>query len=185
QSVASLGTVLTHHDNRCLHRSQAGEDQIKQYEWIRVERACREHDAVDADPDENHCPKHDQKFPAAAELGDLVGESLAKREFPFELFNDVARKNLMLFQAFDDLLVERGKLAELVFQNFLHVILPKLAQIFEADERFAVEVRHFLFDELEQRRPNQFGDHSVVWHLRLFTNVADQWCGAHRDSLPN
>jgi hypothetical protein len=21
--------------------------------------------------------------------------------------------------------------------------------------------------------------------LRLFTNLADQWCGAHRDSLPN
>ena len=88
---------------------------------------CREHDAVDRDPDEDHRPKRDQKFPAPAEFGDPVGESLAKREFPFELFNDVARKNLMLLKSFDDFLVERGKLADLVFQNFLDVILPKLA----------------------------------------------------------
>ena len=146
---------------------------------------CHEHDAVDSDPDENHRPKCDQKFPAPAEFGDPVGEPLAKREFPFELLNDVARKNLMLFQAFDDLLVERGKLADLIFQNFLDVILPKFAQIFEADERFAVQVGHFPFDELQQRRPNQFGDHSAVWRLRFFTNVADKGCGAHRDSLPN
>src|SRR4029077_4168999 len=80
---------------------------------------------VDGDPDEDHRPKRDQKFPAPAELGDPVGEPLAKCEFPFELFNDVARKNLMLFQAFDDFLVERGKLADLIFQNLLDVILPK------------------------------------------------------------
>src|SRR4029077_5133469 len=91
---------------------------------------------VDGDPDEDHRPKRDQKFPTPAKFGDPVGESLAKREFPFELFNDVARKNLMPFQAFDDFLVEHGKFPDLVFQDFLDVILPKLAQIFEADERF-------------------------------------------------
>src|SRR5262249_28244796 len=139
-----------------------------------------ENNTVHRDPDEQHCSKGDQKFPAATELGDAVGESLPKREFPFELFTDVARKNLMLFQAFDDFPVERGKLADLVFQDFLDVILPKLAYIFEADERFGIEVGYFLFDELQERRPNQFGNHSAVRRLRLFTNVADEWCDAHR-----
>jgi hypothetical protein len=52
-------------------------------------------------------------------------------------------------------------------------------------ERFVIQVGDFLLDELEQRRPNQFGDHSAVRRLRLFTNLADQRCVAHRDSLPN
>src|SRR5215469_2248204 len=133
-----------------------------------------EHDAVHYDPEEQHGAEADQKFPTATELGDAVGESLPKREFPFELLTYVARKNLVSFQAFDDFLVERGKLADLVFQDFLDVILPKLAKIFEADERFGIEAGYFLFDELQQRRPNQFGNHSAVRRLRLFTNLADK-----------
>ena len=64
---------------------------------------------VNADPDEDHCPKRDQKLPAPAEFSDAVGESLAKCKFLFELFNDVTRKNLMLFQAFDALRVQRAE----------------------------------------------------------------------------
>src|SRR5215469_2451729 len=135
---------------------------------------CCENYTVHRDPNEQDCSKGDQKFPAATELGDVVGESLPKREFPFELLTDVTRKNLVLFQAFDDFLVERGKLADLVFQDFLDVILPELAKIFEADERFGIEAGYFLFDELQQRRPNQFGNHSAVRRLRLFTNLADK-----------
>src|SRR6266550_5005018 len=127
QSVARLRTVLTHHDNRGLHRSQAGQNQIEQNEWIRIERSGSEQNGIRSDPHKDNSAKRDQKFPTAAKFGDPVGESLAKREFPFELFNDVARKNLMLFQAFDDFLVQRGKFADLVFQNLLYVILPKLA----------------------------------------------------------
>ncbi|HXO93058.1 MAG TPA: hypothetical protein VN825_02920, partial [Candidatus Acidoferrum sp.] len=58
-------------------------------------------------------------------------------------------------------------------------------QIFEADERPSIEVRYFLFDKFEQGRPNQFRGHPAVWRLRLLTNLADKWRGAHRDSVPN
>jgi hypothetical protein len=74
-----------------------------------------------------HCTEADLKFPAAAEFGDPVRKPLPKLEFPFELFADVTGKNLMLLQAFDDFLVERGKLADLFFQDILDVIFPKLA----------------------------------------------------------
>jgi len=47
----------------------------------------------------------------------------------------------------------------------------------EANETFLVQVGHFLFDELEKRRPNQFRDHSVVRRPRFFANLTDQWCG--------
>ena len=60
----------------------------------------------------------------------------------------------MPFQAFDDFLVQRGEFTDLVFQDFLDVILSEVAQVFEADERFAVEVGYFLCDELEKRGPN-------------------------------
>jgi hypothetical protein len=50
-------------------------------------------------------------------------------------------KDFVLLQTLDDFLVQRGKLADLVFQNFLDVLLPKFAQIFEANESFAVEVQ--------------------------------------------
>src|SRR5947209_4217747 len=63
--------------------------------------------------------------------------------------------------------------------HFVDVIPSDIAQTFEADGRFLVQVGHFFFDELEKRRPNQLGDHSVVRRLRLFTNLANDWCDAH------
>ena len=98
-----------------MDSGQAGENQIEENEWKRIECACRENDAVDGDPDEEHCPKTNKKFPTAAKLCDVVGEALAESEFPFELFAEVAGKNLVLFQAFDHFLVQRGKFANLVF----------------------------------------------------------------------
>src|SRR4029453_7780604 len=103
------------------------QNQIEKNEWIWIKCSGSEQRDVRTDPHDDNRAKCNEKFPTAAELGDAVGESLAKREFPFELFNDVARKNFVLFQAFDDFLVERGKFADLVFQNFLDVILPQLA----------------------------------------------------------
>jgi hypothetical protein len=70
------------------------------------------------------------------------------------LLLDVAGKNLVLFQAFDDFLVERGKFADLVLQDFFYVILPEIAQIFETDEPFAIQAGPFLLGELEKRRPD-------------------------------
>ena len=95
QPVARLSTILAHHNDRRLHGSQTRKNQVEQNEWIGIERLCCENNTVHRDPDKQHCSKGDQKFPAATELGDAVGESLPKREFPFELFTDVARKNLM------------------------------------------------------------------------------------------
>ena len=97
QPIARLGSVLTHHDDRRLHSSQAGENQIEKNERIGIERLCYKQNAVNGDPDEDHRAKGDEKFPAAAELGDAVGESFAESQFPFELFADVAGKNLVLF----------------------------------------------------------------------------------------
>jgi len=86
----------------------------------------------------------------------------AKGQFLFELFLDVAGKNLVLFQAFDDFLVERGKFANFVLQDFFYVILSEFAQVVETDEPFAVQVGFFLADELEKVRPNQVRHHSAV-----------------------
>src|SRR5438874_91658 len=46
QTVARLGTVLTHHDNRRLHRRETGQNQIEQNEWIRIERSGGEQSDV-------------------------------------------------------------------------------------------------------------------------------------------
>jgi hypothetical protein len=70
------------------------------------------------------------------------------------LLLDVAGKNLVLFQAFDDFLVERGKFADLVLQDFFYVILPEIAQIVETDESFAIQAGPFFLRELEKRRPD-------------------------------
>src|SRR5215467_4552362 len=93
QPVARLSTILAHHNDRRLHRSQTGENQVEQNEWIGIECMRREDNSVHDDPEEQHCAEADQKFPAAAELGDPVRESFAKRKFSFELFTDVTRKN--------------------------------------------------------------------------------------------
>src|SRR6266567_7635939 len=42
QTIASLGAVLAHHDDRRLNRSQAGEDQVQQNEWIGIESAIQQ-----------------------------------------------------------------------------------------------------------------------------------------------
>src|SRR6266496_2940594 len=82
QPVARLSTILAHHNDRRLYRSETGENQIKENKWIWIECARREHNAINDNPDEQHCAETNQKFPTAAELSDVVGESLAKREFP-------------------------------------------------------------------------------------------------------
>jgi hypothetical protein len=177
QTVTRLRAVLTHHDDRRLDGGETGEDQVQWNEWIRIERPGSEQHGVRTDPHEDNSAECNEKFPTAAELGDVVGESLAKREFLFELLLDVTGENLVLFQAFDDLLVERGKFANLVFQDLFDVILAEFPQVIEADESSAVQVGQFLLDELEKRRPNQFRDHSAVRRLRFFANLTDQWCG--------
>src|SRR5437762_1578106 len=177
QPVARFGTVLAHHDNRRLDGGQTGENQIEKNERIRIKRSGSEQHGVRTDPDEDKSAKCNEKFPTAAELGNAVGESLAESEFFFELLLDVAGKDLVLLQALDHFLIERGKFADLVFQNLFDVILPKFAQIFEADECFAVQVGQSFFDEVEQRLPNQFREHSAVRARRLCAALPVHNCG--------
>ena len=62
---------------------------------------------------------------------------------------------LWLYQALDDFLIERGKLADLILQNFSDVIFPEFAEVIETDKTFIVPLGSALLDEFEKRRPNQ------------------------------
>src|SRR6266536_2294875 len=146
QTVARFGTVLAHHDDRRLDGGQTGENQIEKNERIRIKRSGSEQYGVRTDPDEDKSAKCNEKFPTAAELGNAVGESLAESEFFFELLLYVAGENLVLLQTLDYFLVERGKFADLVFQNLFDVILAKFPQVSEADEPFGVQVWQFHLD---------------------------------------
>src|SRR6266576_3178203 len=42
QSIAQLGAILTHHDDRRLNGSETGENQIEKNERIRIERSGSE-----------------------------------------------------------------------------------------------------------------------------------------------
>src|SRR5262245_28154959 len=79
QSVARQCTILDHHNDRSLYHGQTRKNQVEQNEWIGIERVCHEQNAIDDNPDEEHCAEGDQKFPAATELGNMIGKSLAKR----------------------------------------------------------------------------------------------------------
>src|SRR5439155_3148389 len=162
QTIAQLGAILTHHDHRRLDGGETRENQIEKNEWIRIERSGSEQRDVRTDPHDDNSAKCNEEFPTAAKLGEVVGESLAESQFLFELFLNIAGENLVLFQTFDDFLVERRKFSDLVLQDFFYIILPEVAQIVEADEPFAVQVGFFLLDELEKRWPNQLRDHSAV-----------------------
>src|ERR1043166_1422788 len=118
---------------------------------------------IHADPDEQDPAKSDEKFPTAAELGDVVGESLAEGEFLFELFAEVTGENLMLLQALDDFLVEGGQFTNFFFQDFFHVIFAEFAQIIQTNKTFVIQARQTLPDEFEQRWPDQLCYHTAVW----------------------
>src|SRR5215831_4869528 len=175
QTIARLRPVLTHHDDRRLHSSETGENQVEENEWIGIKGACHEDNAVEGDPKEEYRAKRNQKFPTAAELRNSIGKPLPESQFSFELFADISGKNLVLLQTLDHFVVERRKFANLIFQNLFDVILAKFAQIIEANERFAVQVGEFLLYEFQKRRPNQFRDHPAVRRLWFFANLADHW----------
>src|SRR4051812_9308576 len=74
--------------------------------------------------------------------------------FFFELLLDITLKDLVLVQALDDFLIERGKFADFVFQNLLHVILAEIAEVRMANESFGVQARGSFLDEVKKRGPN-------------------------------
>ena len=101
--------------------------------------------------------------------------AVRQRQLGLELFADVVRKDLVLLQAFDDFIIERGKFADFLLQHFLHVIFPEVAQITQTDKTVSVPARQALLDEFEERRSNQFGRHSVVRRLRFLADLADKF----------
>src|SRR5947199_8652016 len=133
QSIAQLGAILTHHDHRRLDGGETGENQIEKDERIRIERSGSEQRDVRTDPHDDNSAKCNEEFPTAAELGDAVRKTFTKGKFLFELLLDVAGENLVLFQAFDDFLVERRKFADLVMQNFFYIILYEFTEFVEAN----------------------------------------------------
>src|SRR5437762_5387707 len=75
QTVARLGAILTHHDDRRLHSRQTGENQVEKNEWERIECSASEQHNVRGYPNDDNSTKRNEKFPTAAELGNPVGES--------------------------------------------------------------------------------------------------------------
>jgi hypothetical protein len=141
---------------------QTGENQIEKNERIRVERSAGEQRDVRTNPHDDDSAKHDEKFPTAAELGDAVRKTLAKRQFLFELLLEVVGKNLVLLQALDDFLIKRGKFANLFLQDLFYVIFAEFAQVIQTDKAFAIQARDAFLDEFEQRWPDQFRYHSAL-----------------------
>src|SRR6516164_6635607 len=62
QPIARFRPVLTHHDDRRLHGSETGENQVEENEWIRIECTCREDNAVKDNPDEHTAPNVMRNF---------------------------------------------------------------------------------------------------------------------------
>jgi hypothetical protein len=184
QPIASLGPVLTHHNDRRLDSGQTRENQIEKNERIWIEGfGGKQHD-IRADPHEDDSTKADEKFPTAAEFGDAIGEALAKRKFLFELLLDIARNDFVLPQAFDDFLVERGEFSDLILEHFLDVFFAAIADVVEANESGAVPFRMVLLDAVEQGRPDHFGNLPVIGRFRLPADLANARF-AHGDSMLN
>ena len=162
QPIARFGSVLTHHDHRRLNSSQAGQNQVKENERIGIECVRYDENSVNGYPDDEHRAKGDQKFPAATELGDVVGQSLAESQLPFELFTEIVGKDLVLLQALDDFLIKRGKLADLFLQDFFYVIFAESAQVIQTNEAFAIQAGDAFLDEFEQRWPDEVRYHSAL-----------------------
>src|SRR5205814_8151015 len=114
QPIARVGPVLAHHDDRRLHSCETGKNQIEKDERIRIERSGSEQRDVRTNPHEDNSAKCNEEFPTAAELSDAVRKMFAKGKFFLELLLNVAGEDFVLLQAFNDFLVECGKLADFV-----------------------------------------------------------------------
>src|SRR4029077_15739309 len=103
---------------------------------------------------------------------DFIGQMLAKGELALELFLDVFAQQFVLLQTFDDLLVERGELADFILERLLDVIFPEGAEIAEANKLLRVPVRSLQFNEFGERRPNIVANRAILGQERPTTNLA-------------
>src|SRR6202022_1345691 len=146
--------------------------RIEKNERIWIEGFGGEQHDIGADPDEDDSAKADKKFPTAAEFGDAIGEAFAKSKFLFEFLLHGARNDLVLAQAFDDFLIERGEFSDLLLQHFLDVFFAAIADVVEANESGAIPFRMVLLDAVKQRWPDYFGNLPVVRGFRLLAERA-------------
>ena len=177
QAVAGLGAVLAHHDDGRLQRGDAGEDQVKEDEGIGVETAISERDHIERDPAEQDDPENDDKTPTAAKLGDAIREAFAEGELALELLVDVFREQLVLLQALDHFLVERGEFAQLVLEGAFDVIAAHPPQVFEADKVVQIPIRPLLVDEFREGGPDGFAHGAVPCRFQFFADGAGEILG--------
>jgi hypothetical protein len=78
----------------------------------------------------------------------------------------------VLLQTFDDLLIERGELADFILERLLNVIFAEGAEIAEANKLLRVPVRPLRFDKFGERRPNVVADRAILRQERPATNLA-------------
>ena len=60
---------------------------------------------------------------------DAIGEPLAKSQLLVELFADVLGENFVCAQTLDHLLIERGKLADFILEDFFDVIAAEFPEV--------------------------------------------------------
>ena len=117
--ISRFRPILAHHDDRGLQGREAREDQVHQDKGIGIEGAGREDDGVDDDPNEEDRPEDHDERPAAAKRCDPVGKMLPKSQLLLKFLPDIFGKDLVLLQAVDDFLVERGQFPDLRLAELL------------------------------------------------------------------
>src|SRR2546429_8852277 len=106
---------------------------------------------VEHTPSDETGDESNNEFPTPAELRDFIGQMLAKGQLALELFLDVFGQQFVLLQTFDDLLIERGELADFILERLLDVIFAEGAEIAEANKLLRVPVRPLRFDKFGER----------------------------------
>ena len=104
----------------------------------------------------------------------------AKGQRALELFLDVFGQQFVLLQTFDDLVIERGELADFILERLLDVIFAEGAEIAEANKLLRVPVRPLRFDEFGERRPHVVADGAILRQERPATNLANYFAGRGR-----
>src|SRR6266576_6927427 len=121
QPIFSLLTVLAHHNNRSLNRRQAGKNQVQQYVRIWIRRPAVQYQRIKTDPEHQKPAKADKKRPTAAERGDVIRQALAQAPLMLELGVDIFRERLVLVQAVQNFLLQRGYFALLGLEQRMNI----------------------------------------------------------------
>src|SRR6185369_9093887 len=95
---------------------EAGEDEIQQDEWIRIESAHAEND-VHQNPDTEKDAEERDEAPASAKRSDLVGPTLAAGEGGLKAGLDIGGEQFVLAEALNNVVFKRGKFANVFLED--------------------------------------------------------------------